>query len=363
MRQTQLSKGEIIYSPTSGLRYRIIRPIGAGGFGTAYLARRTKSHPHIPPTVCLKMTTHLQSWISESYFGYLLKGVHEAISVYDVFVDPARQGLFAVVSEYATHGDLARYLRRHPVPWKPSRVCREVARILRVLDVLHRGQALHRDLTPFNVFVCQGPHLKLGDFGIARHYARRDGLAANTMAPWMAPREIAEGAVRNWRARDDVYQVGQLLGMLLQGQEEEPITSREIPALHCSDELKEIVQRCIGPRAKRFDTAADLIAKLKQPRRKLREARIRSLDGKVVVFTGRLDISRQRATMLAVRAGATVAGKVSGYTDVVIRGKRNPLQVAGDRGQKLIDVAMWRERGKNMRVIAETQFLELVKST
>jgi len=218
-------------------------------------------------------------------------------------------------------------------------------------------------LTPFNVFVCEGQHLKLGDFGIARHHVGFRGLTANTMASWMAPREIVARAIRHWRARDDVYQVGQLLGMLLQGQAEAPITTRVLRRLNCDDELKEIIQRCIGQRAKRFETAGALIARLKRPHRRLREARIRSLDGKVVVFTGRLGISRQRATMLAVKAGAVVAGKVSVNTDIVVRGRANPLQVAGRKGQKLIDVAMWRERRKHVRVIAEVQFLKLVKET
>jgi serine/threonine protein kinase len=40
-----------------------------------------------------------------------------------------------------------------------------------VLGKLHRGQALHRDLTPLNVFVCDERRLKLGDFGIVRSRA------------------------------------------------------------------------------------------------------------------------------------------------------------------------------------------------
>ena len=51
----------------------------------------------------------------------------------------------------------------------PKRLARrEIAGILEVLGKLHRGQMLHRDLTPLNVFVCDGRRLKLGDFGIVR---------------------------------------------------------------------------------------------------------------------------------------------------------------------------------------------------
>ena len=94
---------------------------------------------------------------------------------------------------------------------------REIAGILEVLGKLHRGQMLHRDLTPMNVFVCDGRHLKLGDFGIVRQQSDRRGITARTMNALTAPSDILDGAAPKWQARDDVYQVGQLLGMLVKG--------------------------------------------------------------------------------------------------------------------------------------------------
>src|SRR2546422_9288599 len=68
--------------------------------------------------------------------------------------------------------------RKGPQPERLVR--REIAGILAVLDALHRGQALHRDLTPFNVFVCEHEQLKLGDFGIATHQLSRRGDRKST---------------------------------------------------------------------------------------------------------------------------------------------------------------------------------------
>ena len=59
--------------------------------------------------------------------------------------------------------------------------------------MLHRGQALHRDLTPFNVFVCEDEQLKLGDFGIATHQLSRRGVTADAFNVFNAPTEIAWG--------------------------------------------------------------------------------------------------------------------------------------------------------------------------
>ena len=40
------------------------------------------------------------------------------------------------------------------------------------------------------------------------------------------------------------------------------------------------------------------------------------MDGKVVVFTGTLEVKRAEAKAMAEQAGATVAGSVSGKTDI-----------------------------------------------
>jgi len=119
--------------------------------------------------------------------------------------------------EYARHGDLSALLRRDGKPWPEARARREISGILEVLGKLHRGRMLHRDLTPLNVFVCNNRELKLGDFGITRHQSDTRGVISRTMNAVTAPSDILAGAVAKWQARDDVYQVGQLLGMLIRG--------------------------------------------------------------------------------------------------------------------------------------------------
>ena len=124
--------------------------------------------------------------------------------------------LYCLVMECAKHGDLSAFLSQSTKAWSETAVRREIAGVLDVLRKLHRGQLLHRDLTPMNVFVCEGPQLKLGDFGIVRHQSDHRGVTARTMNAMTAPSEIIAGTAPKWQARDDVYQVGQLLGMLVQ---------------------------------------------------------------------------------------------------------------------------------------------------
>ena len=57
--------------------------------------------------------------------------------------------------ELAEHGTVADYLKRTGKPWTEARAKREIMALLRVLDQLHGGSATHRDITPFNIFVCK----------------------------------------------------------------------------------------------------------------------------------------------------------------------------------------------------------------
>ncbi len=54
----------------------------------------------------------------------------------------------------------ARSCDRTGKGWTETAARREIAGILQVLGKLHRGQMLHRDLTPMNVFVCEGRQLE-----------------------------------------------------------------------------------------------------------------------------------------------------------------------------------------------------------
>ena len=75
----------------------------------------------------------------------------------------------------------------------------EIAGILQVLGQLHRGQLLHRDLTPLNVFVCDNTRLKLGDFGIVRQQNDKRGITARTLNPLMAPTTSSPARRRSGR--------------------------------------------------------------------------------------------------------------------------------------------------------------------
>jgi len=315
-----LEPGQLIVSPETNLQFRVERLLGRGGFGEVYLSRRLGQSSTVPEHVCIKASSHIDGWLREAYFGQLLDDHPRAIRVFDAFplVRDNGQFLYCLALEYARFGDLSAFLERDGARWTEAAVRREMAGVLDVLDKLHRGQLLHRDLTPVNVFVCEGRQLKLGDFGIVRQQTSRRGITARTMNTFTAPSEFLAGAAPKWQARDDVYQVGQLLGMLLKGDARTRIGTKDVRGLTCSDHL---------------------------------------------AFTGILARPRKDAIRAARRAGAIVHGGASAQTTVVVRGRPNALQAAGrDGGLKLMEIKRLRERGHRITLLNESRFWQLVKA-
>jgi eukaryotic-like serine/threonine-protein kinase len=359
-----LEIGQVITSPETHLEYRVERLIGSGGFGQAYLARRQRRSQSVPETVCIKASRRIDGWLREAYFGQLLDGNERAIRVFDTFPlrAPGDGFIYCLVLEYARHGDLSAFLRRGERSFTETAARREIAGILEVLGRLHRGQMLHRDLTPVNVFVCDERRLKLGDFGIARQQSDHRGITAHTMNMMTAPSELLARTAPKWQARDDVYQVGQLLAMLVRGDAGTRVRTADVRALECTDHLKEIIYRCIGERRKRYENAQELIDALRTRPVPLKTGVLKSLKGAHVAFTGILSRTRAEAAKAAARAGAVVHGAPSSKTTVVVRGRPNPLQAAGrEAGLKLMEIKRLRGKGQRITLLSEAQFWRLAK--
>ena len=357
-----LAEDQVLASPETGLQYRIGELLGEGGFGQVYLARRLGRSSKMADLICIKVSERIDGWLREAYFGQVLDDHPRAIRTYEAFPRMTSSGstLYCLVLEYARHGDLRAFLHRAGKGWPERKVRSEIAGILEVLGKLHRGQLLHRDLTPLNVFVCEGPCLKLGDFGLVRQQSDHRGITARTMNAMTAPSDILDGAAPKWQARDDVYQVGQLLGMLVRGNASARLGTRDVRRLACGDHLKEIIHRCLGERRKRYESAHELIDALRHPPASLRVGQVRSLKGLHLAFTGILSRPRIQAARAAKRAGAIVHGGPSSLTSVVVRGRPNAQQVAGkDAGLKLMEIKRLREKGHKITLLDEARFWRL----
>jgi NAD-dependent DNA ligase len=99
----------------------------------------------------------------------------------------------------------------------------------------------------------------------------------------------------------------------------------------------------------------------KRPTAAPRVARVTSLAGKRLAFTGFLSRPRSEAIDAAKAAGAIVQSKPGHATDVLVRGRPNAQQIAGAAGgSKLLDLRRLAAEGHPVRVIGDAQFWKLV---
>jgi serine/threonine-protein kinase len=260
-----LRLGHTLESYVTGHRYVVTDRLGQGGYAEAYQGHRVDAlGRRRGEDVCLKVTLDERSWHREAYFGELLAANQRVIAVYDTFPKPIGSGInrrmaYCLVMELAESGSLASYVSRRPRPWPETRIRREMLGLLGVLVQLHDAGAMHRDLTPFNVFVCHAGVLKLGDFGIARHASNGHSLLADEFNGWFASTGLFTGDLRRWLTADDVWQMGQLMGVLIRGDCESILSPSSIRHLPCSAAMRTIVAKCIGPRSIRYHDAYEML--------------------------------------------------------------------------------------------------------
>ena len=355
----------MVKSAVSGRGYRVGKALGAGGFGAAYQAEQVHGRGRLPGKLALKVTADPRSWYREAYFGDLLSEASALVTLHEAFawVPPGNdyRPLYCLISELVEGGDLTHYLKEHPEAWPEAKARREIVRLLRAVRLIHGSGAVHRDITPNNVFVTNDRVLKLGDFGIALHRAGSRDVRADSFNGWFAPPGIRRGKDGTWRQADDVYHLGQLFALLLHGGGKSKVTAHDARELPCSAGAKAVIQRSIGERPKRFRDAAEMLRALEKQEPETRARLVvRSLRGKRVVFTGPMTILRATARRLVKRAGGFVESGVSHQTDVVVLGDQSPHWKAENKGQKLLDVDRENELGHRIATITERRFQVLV---
>lgn len=365
-RLTRLRTNRVITSPMTGVRYKIGGVLGEGGFGRAYRAYQLTRYGRPAVEVCLKTTTDQTSWHREAYFGELFQGSRRVIRLYDSF--PLAMGksvgrnqmIYCLVLELAEGGTIADYLAKTQKAWSEARAKREIVALLRLLDQLHGGGATHRDITPMNIFVTGRGTLKLGDFGIARHEVAGNRVTVEAFNPAFVTRGHLAEVHRQWLAVDDVFQMGQLMAMLLRGSAVSQVSPAAVRALACEPRLKAIIMRAIGPRSRRYTNAYEMLEALlgdDDPT----PTRIASLAGKVVAFTGPLSIKRFDAEVMVLQAGGEVARTLHRKVDVLVQGARPRTASGGRKGLRLMQAQRLIEQGHPLVIVGEREFRRLVR--
>jgi len=190
-------------------KYRIVAPLGSGGFGTVYLAEDT----WIDKRVAIKIP-HRQNLD----FGELLREPRLLASlnhpnIVTVITAEKQDNVFFIVMEYVPGDTLETIIANKgalEVPLALDYTCQ----IANAVDHAHKQGVIHRDLRPANVFVTEKGLLKVGDFGTSRFLEiAAHGTTVIGSPPYMAPEQFEGRAV----FASDLYSLGVTMYQMLTG--------------------------------------------------------------------------------------------------------------------------------------------------
>jgi serine/threonine-protein kinase len=190
-------------------KYRILEPLGSGGFGTVYLAEDT----WIDKRVALKVP-HRQNLD----FGELLKEPRLLASlghpnIVQVITAEKQDNVFFIVMEYVP-GETLETLIAHKGALDLMQALDYTAQIVNAVEHAHTHNVLHRDLRPANVFVTDKGVVKVGDFGTSRVLEiAAHGTTVIGSPPYMAPEQFEGRAV----FASDLYSIGVTMYQMLTG--------------------------------------------------------------------------------------------------------------------------------------------------
>lgn len=203
-------------------RYRITGRIGSGSFATVY--RGQDDTLEVP--VAIKVLA--DNWAGNDDVrarflaeARLLRRLADerVVGVYDIGTTDRGQPYF--VMDLADGGSLESLRKRLVAPGLALRLCAEACL---ALDVLHRNQLVHRDVTPGNILLTNSPtgvRVMLADLGVAKSLLDeyRDTMTAGTPA-YMAPEQARSTQLDQ---RSDLYSMACVTYAMLTGRPPFPV--------------------------------------------------------------------------------------------------------------------------------------------
>jgi serine/threonine protein kinase len=197
-------------------RYRIIRRIGRGAFGTVYLVQDIKTGIEY----ALKMiecadTNELNRAFQEVWPVKDIK--HEGLVQYlDIFVHEDQDSItgtnttrFCILMEYYSEGDLLQLIEskyKSQSQFTEREIIEYMRQLTEGVRYLHSRSLIHRDLKPQNCFVAnQGKSLFIGDFGLV---TKLESTFLSTVAGtlrFMAPEVLSN---KKYEYAADIWSLG-----------------------------------------------------------------------------------------------------------------------------------------------------------
>jgi tetratricopeptide (TPR) repeat protein/predicted Ser/Thr protein kinase len=273
------------------LQYQIVEKIGAGGMGEVWRAMDTRLQREVALKLLLPERAgdpgRRERFLREARSASSLNHPN-IVTIYEIDSD---QGVDFIAMELVRGRTLQELLRVGKLP--PAIAVAYGIEICGALVKAHASGIVHRDLKPGNIMITTDGHVKVVDFGLAKHNRPETepdsadgtqtsplteiGMTIGTLA-YMSPEQALGDAVDG---RSDIFSLGVVLYQALSGVRPfEGATRPEImrcllrddPALvrtlapSVPEPLSGIVQKCLAKRREdRYSSAGELLADLSRP--------------------------------------------------------------------------------------------------
>jgi len=146
--------------------YALVEPIGTGGFGTVWLARRRRTGDLSAIKVVSQADTRKRNMSSAVLLEKTILELADHACVVKLLFSFSTPNNLYMVMEYQAGGDCFTLLQSYGfleeklVRW----FCAEA---LLGLQYLHDNAIIHRDVKPSNMLITKDGHIKLADFGLS----------------------------------------------------------------------------------------------------------------------------------------------------------------------------------------------------
>ena len=192
--------------------YTLIKVLGAGGFGRAYLAasKSTKEFVVIKDVDLMDLEEKPRKLMEQE--GFILQKLSHPNIVKCIDTQIINEKAY-IIMEYADDGDLKLKIKEHKqknIPFKEENILNWFIEICEALNYIHSQKIIHRDLKPNNIFLMKNNHIKLGGFDFAivlyGNETSTDTLLGNQR--YLSP-EMVKGEPYDYRT--DIWDLGIIL--------------------------------------------------------------------------------------------------------------------------------------------------------
>ncbi|XP_069388796.1 serine/threonine-protein kinase Nek5 isoform X2 [Paralichthys olivaceus] len=191
--------------------YEVVRQIGEGAFGKAFLVReRGGDRQRVVKQIDLRKMSAREKEASKKEVTLLSKMRHPNIVSFSASFE--ERGSLYIVMEYCDGGDMMKKINmQRGVPFTEEQIISWFVQISLGLKHIHDRKILHRDVKTQNIFLSNGGmKVKLGDFGIARMLNNTMELARTCVGtPHYLSPEICES--RPYNNKTDIWSLGCVL--------------------------------------------------------------------------------------------------------------------------------------------------------